>query len=179
MPLKLSPMLWEDIDDFGLIDELAMKQWTFAQLMDTSGRPRREFAAEWARSDWGKDEKAHWLKVVDTDNGEMIAMAMWRLPVQNPLLGSRQSNGPADAEGEIETKAVSEAEARTKKFWAEVENLKKGFFQEFIGERVHACKSTIYLCPSTSYSGIRSSLTGHTSIPPPSRRRQPAGKMGL
>ena len=140
-------MLWEDIDDFGLIDELAMEQWTFARLMDSSGRPRREFAAEWARSDWGKDEKAHWLKVVDTESGEMIAMAMWRLPVQNPMLGSRQSNEAADEEGEIEAKVVTEVEARTKKFWAEVEKLKIGFFQDFIGERVHACKTTLLNWP--------------------------------
>ena len=141
MPLKLSPMLWDDIDDFGLIDELAMEKWTFARLMDTSGRPRREFAAEWARSDWDKDEKAHWLKVVDTESGEMIAMAMWRLPVQNTWPGNRQAYEPADAETELEVKAVSDAEARTKKFWTEVERLKKGFFQDFVGDRVHACKA--------------------------------------
>lgn len=143
MPLELSQMLEEDIDAFGVLDEIAMAEWTFARLMDTSGRPRREFAAEWARNDWGKDEKAHWLKINDTETGEMVAMAMWRMPIQNDTIDGAEPERPADAEGSIQSKAVSDAERQQKQFWLKVETMKKDFFSKFIGSKPHACELAI------------------------------------
>ena len=143
MPLQLSPMLYEDIDAFGILDELAMKDWTFAQLMDCSRRQRREFVAEWARSIWNEDDKRYWVKVTDTDTGKMIAMSMWRISVQLEVQDFEDMDKPVDAEGSIEKEAIEDAEARTKKFWENVESIKKGFFREFLSTRPHACQSKL------------------------------------
>jgi hypothetical protein len=139
MPLQLSMMAYEDIDAFGVLDELAMKDWTFAQLMDSSGRQRREFVAEWARSIWNEDDKRYWVKVTDTETDEMIAMSMWRMPVLLESQDLEELDKPADAEDSIEQEAVQDAAARTKEFWNNVESIKKGFFREFLGARPHAC----------------------------------------
>ena len=140
MPLKLSPLLYEDIDAFGVLDEAAMENWTFARLMDTSGRPRREFAAEWARKDWDKDDKAHWLKVTDSETEEMAAVALWRLPLQNEVAERSHPDIAAAMKSNPPQEEITDAEARNRKFWAEAEKLKKDFAEQFIGSRVHACK---------------------------------------
>jgi hypothetical protein len=136
-------MLWEDIDAFGILDEAAMENWTFARLMDTSGRPRREFAAEWTRKDWDKDDKAHWLKVTDTETNELVAVALWRLPLQNEVAERSHPDVVAAMEdnGRKQQEELTDAEARTRKFWTETEKIKKDFAEQFIGSRPHACKS--------------------------------------
>ena len=183
MPLQLSPLLWEDIDAFGVLDEAAMENWTFARLMDTSGRPRREFAAEWTRKDWDKDDKAHWLKVTDTETDELVAVALWRLPLQNEV-AERAHPNVAVAVEETQSKQqeeLTDAEARTRKFWAETEKIKKDFAERFVGSRVHSCESV----PANFYINQASSSSKHTSIIPdlqllvthPSHRRRGAGSM--
>lgn len=174
MSLKLSPMLEEDIDEFGVLDELVMQDWTFARLMDNSGRPRREFVSEWTRKDWGKDDKAHWLKVTDTETGEIVAISFWRLPIQNIQPATFKSEQAADAEGSIQQEAIPEADRRTKKFWAEVEETKKSFFEEFLGNRVHACKFSIQ---QIFQHRSHSCADLHLLITHPSHRRRGAGSM--
>lgn len=173
MSLKLSPMLEEDLDAFGILDELAMQDLTFAQLMNNSKRPRREWVAEWARKDWGKDEKAHWLKVTDTETGEMIAASFWRMPVHMEEPHSTRPETSADAEGSLQKEGISDAESRTKKFWKEVEQIKKQLHEEFIGSRTHACQS---VHPRSCF--IANDVGDlHLLLTHPSYRRRGAGGM--
>ena len=144
MPLQLSPLLWDDIDAFGILDEAAIKNWTFARLMDTSGRPRREFAAEWTRKDWGKDDKAHWLKVTDSDTNELVAVALWRLPLQNEVAERGHPDVVAAMESNPPQEELTAQDMRTREFWTKTEKIKKDFAEQFIGSRVHACKSTVH-----------------------------------
>lgn len=172
MPLKLSPMLEEDIDAFGILDELSMEKWTFARLMDTSGRPRREFAAEWARKDWGKDDKAYWMKVTDTGTNEMIAMSMWRMPVEGYIRNNARPAALADADSTIR-EGMSDAKTLPRRFWEEVEEIKKDSFEEFVGSKVHACQSDLHVL----MYGPLTPVDLHLLITHPAHRGRGAGSM--
>ena len=176
MSLKLSPMQESDIDDFGLLDEEASKTWPFAQLMDTSGRPRREFAAEWARKDWGKDDKAYWLQVRDVPSeesagaGDMVAMALWRMPLKNDrpedslTSGPRVTSGNGVGSAEDPNAGIKYADAKMKAFWTTVEGIKKEAMEKVVGTQTHAC-TPVYPCGYCLSDFVaRSTSTHHASI---------------
>lgn len=141
--------------------------------MDTSGRPRREFAAEWARKDWGKDDKAHWMKVNDTETSEMIGMSMWRMPVVSYVRNSARPAALADAESSIQKEGMSDADARSRRFWEEVEEIKHDSFEEFVGSKTHACQPFLHM---PLYAGLTLADL-HLLITHPSHRKRGVGGM--
>ena len=102
-------------------------------------RPRREFAAEWTRKDWGKDPNQHWLKVTEAETGDMAAAALWTFHPEKQK--SKEVPPPADIQiEEAAIQEVPESEKLQKSFYEELGRMSKEFKDEFIGTRPHACE---------------------------------------
>lgn len=178
MPLQLAYMEEKDIPEFAAVDAATAEGWAFVQAMDLSGQPRHVFAEQWARSVWGKSDMEHWLKVTDTESGEMVAMALWRLQLEEEM---PKEELPAPAETVApETKGESNAvDPRTARFWADTARAGKAFQDEFIGTRPHACECKSGIFDPVSHVNRRSTDTDYTSTTPKKGRRKHVGEMGL
>ena len=79
MVLKLSFMEEKDIPAFAIVDEAAFEGSAFAQAMQAPGQRRRDMAEDFVRQGWNKHDDETWLKVTDTENGDFVAAALWKL----------------------------------------------------------------------------------------------------
>lgn len=81
MPLELSLMEEEDIPEFAEVDDAAMRDWGLAKAMENSNPTkgsRKDLILEYMRKGFYADSRQTYLKVSDTDTGEMVAAALWR-----------------------------------------------------------------------------------------------------
>lgn len=85
MPLELSFMEEEDIPEFADIDDAAMAGSRLAKAMENSDSARgsrKGLILEYVRKGFHADSRQAYLKVTDTDTGEMVAVALWRFVLE-------------------------------------------------------------------------------------------------
>ncbi|KAK3720441.1 hypothetical protein LTR37_003854 [Vermiconidia calcicola] len=160
MPLVLSRMLEEDIPAFAVMDEECMQGWGFARAMQhlNPDQPRREFIEEWTREDWGKDESQHWLKVSDTETNELIAVALWRFPIEGlephiepPPSGKAEGSESKTEETKKQAPSVPDLFTVSRREWKILET-------EFIGDKPYAVLGVLATHPKHQRRGAGSML---------------------
>lgn len=129
----------KDIPDFCAVDEAAMAEWPFAQALQQPSFSRREIAEYWTRMGWCQNQTNHWLKVIDTETGEMAGAAWWQFHLQSekPERAEEASQRDDKNEGEESGRRVPEFP----KLWMEAGRRWKAFKDEFIGDKQHAGKA--------------------------------------
>ena len=139
MPFKIAPLEEKDIPEFAALDEEAVKGWPYAEAQQQGelNKSRREFAEEWTRKGWGKDEKAHWVKAIDAETGEIASVALWILPLQDEK-PKQEIPARYQAEGKIKAKQAKVENSEQPNFFADMAKLWKVFSNEYIGTQQHA-----------------------------------------
>ena len=173
MPLQLSHMEEKDIPAFAIVDEAAMAGWGYARAMEEPGQPRRVMAEQFTRKEWGKQDQ-YWLKITDTETGEMVAAALWRMQLEEEK-PKEQLSAPAEAkEGRVKTGEPQTEKSNTASFWAETGRLSKEFNDEFIGTRPVACK---YHWKHRTQDPQLKTADLHILVTHPNHQRKGAGSM--
>jgi GNAT superfamily N-acetyltransferase len=141
MPLQVSPLLESDIPAFCDLEVAAAANWLYARAMEPPGVPRRVFIEKWLRDSWGKDPLDTWMKVSDTDTGELVSCALWRIPCQRAE--------PSESEGEQQ----EERKWEDLDFWAYQARRWSEFEKQFIGDQQYALLSILVTDPKHQRRG--------------------------
>lgn len=128
MPLQLLPLAESDIPRFAIIDEAAMANWPYAEAIIGKGDARIALVAKWLREGWGKNPSEHYMKVVDTETGEMIAACMYELHPE-PKAKDEELSSQRRAPGE---------EGPASSVWEASGRLGREFDAEFVGNRPYS-----------------------------------------
>ena len=91
----------DDIPVFTAVEAAAMAGWCVAKAMDMAsqgGEPRQQMVERWAREGFQNDSQQVWLKVTDTELGELVAAALWRFEMADERAGAAS---PAPAERDV------------------------------------------------------------------------------
>ncbi len=151
MALDIGPLLYTDIPAFGILDEAANANWLYARAQEVPGTPRRVFVEKWTKASWGKDPNEYWMKVTDTETGELCSVALWKIPMQ----GKRH-----DEEAEAHVPAASEdAEGKGDvNFFADAAERWKKFESKWIGDQQYACLQILMTHPKHQRRGAGTML---------------------
>ena len=134
-------MTIDDAEEYGALDEASMEGWPMADAMTLEvgrrGQTRQEMAAGFVRKAMdSKDPNKIWLKVTDTETGEMAAGAFWRFHPENEvkdLPSDALVEAPAELEGNQEPKHDGPS------LFAEMKANGNIFKEKFIGTKPHVC----------------------------------------
>ncbi|KAI6814897.1 hypothetical protein KC340_g11489 [Hortaea werneckii] len=156
MPLELSFMEEDDIPAFAAVETAAMAGWSVARAMDMSsqgGEPRQEMVERWAREGFRNDSQQVWLKVIDTELGELVAAALWRFELADERAQDASLVPARDAAVEPpgQTHLVPEVMAAMGKIW-------EAFKHEFVGGQAFANLSILVTHPHHQRRGAASML---------------------
>ncbi|KAI6814801.1 hypothetical protein KC332_g7191 [Hortaea werneckii] len=160
MTLELSFMEEDDIPAFAAVEAAAMAGWSVARAMDMAskgGEPRQQMVERWAREGLQNDSQQVWLKVTDTELGELVAAALWRFELADQKAGAAGAAGsvPAKRDATVElqgqTRPVPDVIAAMDKIW-------EAFKCEFVGGRALANLSMLVTHPSHQRRGAASML---------------------
>ncbi|KAI7091312.1 hypothetical protein KC356_g804 [Hortaea werneckii] len=157
MTLELSFMEEDDIPAFAALEAAAMAGWSVARAMDMAsqgGEPRQQMVERWAREGLQNDSQQVWLKVTDTEPGELIAAALWRFERADENAGAADSvpaKQDATVELQSQTHPVPDVMAAMDKIW-------KAFKCEFVGGKALANLSMLVTHPSHQRRGAASML---------------------
>ncbi|KAI7308276.1 hypothetical protein KC315_g13412 [Hortaea werneckii] len=156
MPLELSFMEEDDIPAFAAVEAAAMAGWSVARAMDMAGQggePRQAMVERWAREGFRNDSQQVWLKVIDTELGELVAAALWRFELADEKAGAAGSVSARDAAVELpgQTHPVPDVIATMGKIW-------EAFKSEFIGGQAFANLSILVTHPHHQRRGAASML---------------------
>lgn len=100
MPLQVSLLEETDLEEFVEVDDLAMKNYPFAQAMASelpSGGARKQLIMGEMRKSFKQDHQNAWLKVTDTESGRLIAGAYWRFQL-DPDTSEPEKSAATDKE---------------------------------------------------------------------------------
>ncbi|KAI7365150.1 hypothetical protein KC354_g5109 [Hortaea werneckii] len=156
MPLELSFIEEDDIPAFAAVEAAAMAGWSVARAMDMAGQggePRQAMVERWAREGFRNDSQQVWLKVIDTELGELVAAALWRFELADERAGAAGSVSARDAAVELpgQTHPVPDVIATMGKIW-------EAFKSEFIGGQAFANLSILVTHPHHQRRGAASML---------------------
>jgi GNAT superfamily N-acetyltransferase len=163
MPLKVSALEYDDIPEFAILDEAANENWAYARAMETPGIPRRVFVEKWTRETWGKDKTNYWVKATDTETGEMVSVALWRIPVGGEKDDERADEKSA-AENEVNSKIEGDGVAKDVEgqgrpgFLAEMARMWRAFESQHIGNQPYALLAILMTHPKHQRRGAGSLL---------------------
>lgn len=139
MPFHLAEIQKEDCTEFAILDEAAGAHWPLARAMEHGKASRQEMFEQWFHGSWGKNPSLRWMKVIDSESGEMAAGALWRFVLE--------SAGPKD-NAETKENAVKENAKQQAgdvneipPVFLEMGKRWKDFQDEFIGDQRFASKS--------------------------------------
>lgn len=138
MPFQLAEILEEDCEAFAIVDEAASANWPLARAMEQGKDSRREMFSQWFKSIWGKDPTSKWMKVVDTETGEMVAGALWRF-VLDPTAKKQNAGSERDAADDAKKEAGDVEEIPP--VFIEMGRRWRAFEEDFIGDQPFASKS--------------------------------------
>ncbi|KAI7481862.1 hypothetical protein KC367_g2628 [Hortaea werneckii] len=157
MTLELSFMEEDDIPAFAAVEAATMAGWSVARAMDMAskgGEPRQQMVERWTREGFQNDSQQVWLKVTDTELGELIAAALWRFELADEKAGAAGAV-PAKRDATVElqgqTRPVPDVIAAMDKIW-------EAFKCEFVGGRALANLSMLVTHPSHQRRGAASML---------------------
>ncbi|KAI7540712.1 hypothetical protein KC331_g9009 [Hortaea werneckii] len=136
MTLELSFMEEDDIPAFAVVEAAAMAGWSVARAMDMAsqgGEPRQAMVERWACEGFQNDSQQVWLKVTDTELGELVAVALWRFELADERAGAAGSVPARDAAVELQgqTHPVPEVMVAMGEIW-------EAFKSEFVGGQAFA-----------------------------------------
>lgn len=133
MSFHLAKVQQEDCTAFAIVDEAASVNWPLARAMEQGKASRREMFEHWFGSIFGKDPSLHWVKVVDSETGEMAAAALWRFPAV-------ESNDPKEEADAVDenTKWHKGEVGEIPPVFEEMGKRWKAFQDEFIGDQPFA-----------------------------------------
>ncbi|KAI7287494.1 hypothetical protein KC345_g558 [Hortaea werneckii] len=157
MPLELSFMDEDDIPAFAAVEAAAMQGWSVAKAMDMAsqgGETRQQMVERWACEGFQNDSQQVWLKVTDTELGELVAAALWRFELADERAGAASSvpaKGDAAVEPQRETHPVPDVMVAMGKIW-------EAFKCEFVGEQAFANLSMLVTHPDHQRRGAASML---------------------
>jgi hypothetical protein len=103
MPLELSLMEEEDVPEFAEVDDAAMRDWGLAKAMENANPtkgPRKDLILEYMQKGFHADSRQTYLKVSDTDTGEMVAAALWRFVLDAEEESPKETPAPGKEVGE-------------------------------------------------------------------------------
>ncbi|KAI6870689.1 hypothetical protein KC343_g7171 [Hortaea werneckii] len=157
MPLELSFMEEDDVPAFAAVEAAAMESWSVAKAMDMAsqgGEPRQQMVERWAREGFQNDSQQVWLKVTDTELGELVAAALWRFEVADERAGAA-SSVPAERDAAVgpqtKTHPVPDVIVAMGKIW-------EAFKCEFVGGQAFANLSMLVTHPDHQRRGAASML---------------------
>nr|POE47622.1 hypothetical protein CFP56_00953 [Quercus suber] len=133
MPLELGVMEEKDIPAWGRVDALSMSRWNVMEAMnriDLKGQPRELMVEEYTRANFAPNRENVWLKVTDTDTGEMVAGAFWR--IREHITPQAAEDPPAPAEN-----AGAEAKKEELTVSGAMAPISKAFMDEYVYGRPH------------------------------------------
>ncbi|KAI7195661.1 hypothetical protein D0869_01503 [Hortaea werneckii] len=156
MALELSFMEEDDIPAFAAVEAAAMADWSVARAMDMTSQgcePRQAMVERWAREGFQNDSQQVWLKVTDTELGELVAAALWRFELADERAGAASSAPARNAavEPQGQTYPVPEVMAAMSKIW-------EAFKNDFIGGQAFANLSILVTHPHHQGRGAASML---------------------
>nr|POE71426.1 hypothetical protein CFP56_62521 [Quercus suber] len=135
MPLELGMMEEEDIPAWSLIDALSMGHWNVMQAMnriDLKGQPREVMVEEYTRANFTPKDENVWLKVTDTETGQTIAGAFWRVREHTPPAPQGLEEPPAPAEN-----AGADPKTEELSVMGAMAPISKAFMDEHVRGRPH------------------------------------------
>lgn len=137
--MKLSQLTKDEIPAFCKVDAAAMADWPLSQARvktHPSGLPREQIIQSWVSSSLSDPEdETTWMKVVDTQTGNIVAGAAWCFQLQDRIINEESLGGEKDVKEE-EKENVSEAVAR---IWSDFE-------RKTIRGRRHASELSLLSC---------------------------------
>ncbi|GAB1736836.1 hypothetical protein NU219Hw_g8864t1 [Hortaea werneckii] len=156
MTLELSFMEEDDIPAFAAVEAAAMADWSVARAMNTAsqgGEPRQEMVERWAREGLRNDSQQVWLKVTDTELGEVVAAALWRFELAAVRVDGASSVPARNAvvEPQGQTHPVPGVMTALGKIW-------EAFKSEFVGGQAFANLSLLVTHPHHQRRGAASML---------------------
>ena len=146
MTFMLAAMEQSDIAECADVDEAAMKDWPYAQAHHQPPFSRKDLFRYWVSKEWGQNQNHHWMKVTDSDTGEMAAVAWWQFESRDS-----DSHNTDDEDEQKETVGSSEPgniDPKFPKIWIQTGRRWRTFRNEFIGEQAHAGKTGFSLLVS-------------------------------
>ena len=161
MPFHLLPLQKEDCEAFAIVDEAASRHWPLARAMEQGAASRRDMFAEWFHGTWGTDPGMKWMKVVDSETGEMVAGALWKFVLEPMPSPPDKGSKVEEIEGKGGPKQQAGDEDAIPPVFMEMGRRWKEFKDEFIGDQPFASNPSL---GSTSYSFYHAlTLTQQTS----------------
>lgn len=146
MRFDITPMQESDIPAFARMEVAASANWPFALVMEVPGKDRHVFVEEWARKSMREDTNVYWMKATDTDTGELVSVAVWRIPVSAGVGEREGKEDVVDAENtqrseaQVVTAAEKEEGDGNTELFAVLGKMWKDFEEEFIGRQPYARK---------------------------------------
>ncbi|KAI7227942.1 hypothetical protein KC343_g6259 [Hortaea werneckii] len=157
MPLELSFMEEDDVPAFAAVEAAAMAGWSVAKAMDMAsqgGEPRQQMVERWACEGLQNDSQQVWLKVIDTELGELVAAALWRFEMADERAGAA-SPVPAQRDAAVrpqrQINPVPDVMVAMGKIW-------EAFKCEFVGGRAFANLLMLVTHPDHQRRGAASML---------------------
>lgn len=143
MPFHLAEITEEDCTAFAILDEAATANWPLARAMEQGKASRREMFEQWFHGNRGKVPNEKWMKVVDSETGQMAAGALWLFPEETP-----QNTGVKAGDAAVGKDAKQQADSGDDipPVFIERGQRWKKFQDEFIGNQPFACKTHSFLC---------------------------------
>ncbi|RMZ03598.1 hypothetical protein D0862_05583 [Hortaea werneckii] len=156
MALELSFMEEDDIPAFAAVEAAAMADWSVARAMNMAsqgGEPRQEMMERWAREGLRNDSQQVWLKVTDTELGEVVAAALWRFELADERADGASSVPARDAAVDPQGQKLPVPGVMTAlgKIW-------EAFKSEFVGGQAFANLSILVTHPHHQRRGAASML---------------------
>lgn len=130
-----------DIPAFVEVDDISMGTYPYARAMFSelpADVPRKQVVEGLVRQGFKQDENTAYLKVVDTEIGELIAAAMWIFHWDGEKPSEQAAPQPLDGKDQALAEASELSEKKTPSFMAAAEERSKRFKAKFIGSQPYA-----------------------------------------
>ena len=136
MPLQLAEIQEDDCTTFAIVEEAVAVDWPLARAMEQGQTSRRDMFEQWFKGKFGKDPSEKWMKVVDSETGEMVAGALWRAVEPSSEQAEEGTKDPVESDAQ---QSVAPGGTIPPVF-LEMARRWKAFQDEFIGDNPFVSK---------------------------------------
>ena len=155
MPLQLSFLEEDDIPALAAVDAAAMAGWSVTQAIQNClpvGETRQEWVEKHTRYGFHNESESVWLKITNSETGELVSAALWRFHLQPEEEKPRAKKDALASASEVlgtdeteEAKAAKrkEAEGEIPGVFVEMGRMTKNFTEEFIGNTPYLSKENL------------------------------------